>query len=52
MIGKADGTSLCPRGVVKVLLEINNKQFEHMFVVCQNLGQPLLFGMDLLRFIE
>ena len=44
-IGQADGTSLCPKGVVKVLLEINNKQFEHMFVVCQNLGQPLLLAM-------
>ena len=41
-----DSTSLCPKGVVKVLLEINNKQFKHMFIMCQNFQQPLLFGMD------
>ena len=32
--------------VVKVMLEINNKQFKHMFIMCQNLMQPLLFGMN------
>ena len=39
-----DGTSLCPKGVVKG--EINKKQFKHLFIVCQNLKQPLPFGMD------
>ena len=37
---------LHPIGIVMVNLEINNKQFEHTFIVCQNLQQPLLFGMD------
>ena len=37
---------LCPKGVVRVMLEINNKQFEHMFVVYQNLRQTLLSRMD------
>ena len=45
-VGQADGTSLCHKGIVKALLEINNKQFEHMFVVGQHLRQPLLFSMD------
>ena len=38
--------SLCPKGTVMVTLEINDKQFEHTFIMCQNLQQPLLFGMD------
>ena len=28
------------------MLEINNKQLKHMFIMCQNLKQALLFGMD------
>ena len=28
------------------MLEINNKQFQHMFVVCQNSRQQLLFSID------
>ena len=44
-VGQVDGTSLCPKDKVKVTLEINNKQFEHTFIVCQSLKQPLLFGM-------
>ena len=38
--------SLCPIGIVIGNLEINDKQFEHTFIVCQNLQQSLLFGMD------
>ena len=38
--------SLCPKGIVMVTLEINDKQFERTFIMCQNLQQPLLFGMD------
>ena len=38
--------SLCPKGIVKVTLEINDKQFEHTLIMSQNLKQPLLFGMD------
>ena len=45
-VGQMDSTSLCPKGAVKVILEINNKQFKHIFIVCQNLKQPLQFGMD------
>ena len=41
-----DGTSVCSKGIAKVTLKINDKQFEHSFIVCQNLKQPLLFGMD------
>ena len=39
--------SLCTKGIVMVNLEINDKQFEHTFIMCQNLQQPLLFGMDI-----
>ena len=45
-VGKANGMILCPIGIVMVNLEINDKQFEHTFTLCQNLQQPLLFGMD------
>ena len=45
-VGQADGTSLGPKGLVRFLIEINNNHFEHLFIVCQNLKQPLLFGMD------
>ena len=45
-VGQADGTNLAPKGLVQLLMEINNNQFEYMFIVCQNLQQPLLFGMD------
>ena len=45
-VGQADGMNLCPIGIVMVNLEINDKQFEHTFIKCQNLKQPLLFGMD------
>ena len=46
LVGQADGMSLCPKGIVKVTLAINDKQFEHTFIMCQNLKQPLLLGMD------
>ena len=45
-IDQADGTSLGPKGLVKLLIEINNNHFEHLFIVCQNLKQPLLFRVD------
>ena len=45
-VGQADGMSLHPIGIVTVRLEINDKQFEHPFIVFQNLQLPLLFGMD------
>ena len=45
-LGQADGTSLGAKGLVKLLIEIDNNHFEHLFIVCQNLKQPLLFGMD------
>ena len=38
-VGQVDTTSLCPKGVVKVMLQINNKQFEHISIVCQNFKQ-------------
>ena len=41
-----DSTSLCPKEIVKVTLEINDKPFEHTFIMCQTLKQPLLFCMD------
>ena len=30
----------------KILIEINNNHFEHLFIVCQNLKQLLLFRKD------
>ena len=37
-VGQANCMSLHPIGIVMVNLEINNKQFEHTFIVCQNLS--------------
>ena len=45
-VGQADGTSLGQKGLVKLLIIINDNPFEHLFIVSQNLKQPLLFGMD------
>ena len=45
-VGQADGTSLGPKGLVRLLIEINDNYFEHLVIVCQNLKQPVLFGMD------
>ena len=41
-VGQADGTSLGPKVLVKPLIEVNSNHFEHLFIVCQNLKQPLL----------
>ena len=38
--------SLGQKGLVKLLIEINDNLFEHLFIVCQHLKQPLLLGMD------
>ena len=45
-VGQADGTRLGPKGLVRLLIKINDNHFEHLFIVCQNLKQPLLFRMD------
>ena len=44
-MGKADGTSLGPKGLVRLLIEINDNHFEHLSIVSQNFKQPLLFGI-------
>ena len=41
-VGQSDGTSLGLKGLVNLLIEINNNHFENLFIVCQNLKQPLL----------
>ena len=35
-VGQADGTSLGPKCLVRLLIKINNNYFEHLFIVCQN----------------
>ena len=45
-VGQADETGQGQKGLVKLLIEIDNNHFEHLLIVCQNLKQPLLFGMD------
>ena len=37
-VGQADGTSLGVKGQVKLLIEIYNKHFEHLCIVCQILN--------------
>ena len=51
-VGQADGTSLGPKGLVRLLIKINNNHFEHLFIICQNLKQPLLFGMDFAQLLK
>ena len=51
-VGQADGTNLGPKGLVKHLIKINNNHFKHLFIVCQNLKQPLLFGMDFAQYYK
>ena len=48
-VGQAGGTSLGLKSLVKLLIEINNNHFEHLFIVCQHLNQPLLIGMDFVQ---
>ena len=45
-VGQGDGTSLGPKGLVRLLIKINDNHFEHLSIICQNLKQALLFGMD------
>ena len=45
-VGQVDGTSLGPKGLVRLLNKINDNHFEHLIIVCQSLKQPLLFGID------
>ena len=45
-VGHVDGTSLGAKGIVKLLIEINNYHFEYLFIVCQNIKQLLLFRID------
>ena len=51
-VGQADGTRLGPKGLVKLLIEINNNHFKHLFIVCQNFKQPVLLQMDLPNVIK
>ena len=45
-VSQTDGTSPGQKGLVRLLLKINDNHFEHLFIVCQNLKQPLLFIKD------
>ena len=40
-VGQADGRSLGPKCLVRLLIKINSNHFGHLFIVCQNLKQPL-----------
>ena len=51
-VGQADETSLGLKGLVRLLIKINDNHFEHLSIVCQNLKQPLLFGMDFAQFYK
>ena len=43
---------LGPKGLVRLLIEINDDHFKHLFIVCQNLKNSLLFGMDFANVIK
>ena len=34
-VSQADGTILGTKGLVKLLIEINNNDFKHLFTVCE-----------------
>ena len=51
-VGQVDGSRLGLKGLVNLLIEIKSNQFEHLFIVCPNLKQPLLFEMDLAQWYK
>ena len=48
-IKSANGTNLCPIGITECEFKIGTKEYKNDFVVCKNLVQPCILGIDFLR---
>ena len=45
----ANGTNLCPIGIMECEFKIGTKEYKNDFVVCKNLVRPCILGIDFLR---
>ena len=48
-IKSANGTDLCPIGIIESEFKIGMKEYKNDFIVCKNLVRPCILGADFLR---
>ena len=48
-IKSANGTNLCPIGIPECEFKIGTKEYKNDFIVCKNLVQTCILGIDFLR---
>ena len=48
-IKSANGTNLCPIGIIEGEFKIGTKEYKNDFIVCKNLVRPCILGADFLR---
>ena len=48
-IKSANGTNLCPIGIIEGEFKIGTKEYKDDFIVCKNLVRPCILGADFLR---
>ena len=48
-IKSANGTNLCPIGIIEGEFKIGMKEYKNDFIVCKNLVRPCILGADFLR---
>ena len=48
-IKSANGTNLCPIGIIEGEFKIGTKEYKNDFIMCKNLVRPCILGADLLR---
>ena len=47
-VTSATGNNMEPLGFTSISVQLGEYSFEHDFIVCQNLMQPLILGLDAL----
>ena len=45
-IKSANGTNLCPIGIIEGEFKIGTKEYKNDFIVCKNLVRPCILGAD------
>lgn len=45
----ANGSTLGPKGLVKITFKLNNYSYDQEFIVCEKLSRPLILGIDFLQ---
>ena len=48
-IKSANGTNLCPIGIIEGEFKIGTKEYKNDFIMCKNLVRPCILGADFLR---